>query len=150
MELGWSGVGAGGNGQTLAERMESIGDNCNSRHENDMTFLGLCSHPTDLTEVHLLCQKHRCKTGSALQPFPSLILKIISSYSCLSVRLYIFCLCGFAQQFIIHFHLPYPDPFLPSESGEGKPCIYLLKPPGLISCRHWVRCKDATVSWWSV
>ena len=31
------------------------------------------------------------------------------------------------------FSLPYPDPFLSSESGKGKPCIYLLKSLVLIS-----------------
>lgn len=72
-----------GNIQTLAEKTESIHDNCNSRHDNYTTFPGLCSHPIDFGKVYLLHQKHRCKPRSALQSFLSLILKIISRYKML-------------------------------------------------------------------
>lgn len=65
--------------QILAKRTESIGDNCNSRHDNDTPFTGLRSHSSDTGKVHLLRQKQvqaqLCKLF-----FPSLISKIKSRY----------------------------------------------------------------------
>ena len=93
------------------------------------------SCPIDLREVYSLHQKCRCKP--ALQS----ILPLHWSWKWYphtrgpSVQACISCLCGFARQFIIHFCLPYPDPFLSSGSGTGKPCIYLLESLVLISCQ---------------
>lgn len=79
MEPGWSGERAGGNVQILAERTESIGDNCNSRHDNDTQCTGLRSHPSDTGKVHLLRQK-QVQAQLCRLLFPSLISKIISRY----------------------------------------------------------------------
>lgn len=114
--------------------MQSIGDNYNSQCDNYTTFTELCRAALLISEKYIYCIRN-AGASPALQS----ILPLHWSWKWyphtrgLSVQMCISCFCGFARQFIIHFSLPYPDPFLSSESGKGKPCIYLLKSLVLIS-----------------
>lgn len=56
----WSRGGgmAGGNVQILAERTESICDNCNSQHDNYTTFTGLCRVTLLISEKYLYCVRN--------------------------------------------------------------------------------------------
>ena len=48
-------MGAGGNVQILAERMQSIGDNYNSQCDNYTTFTELCRDALLISEKYIYC-----------------------------------------------------------------------------------------------
>lgn len=103
-------MGAGGNVQSLAERMESIGDKRNSQH-NNYTLTGLCRVTLMTSEKYIYCVRNAGASPLCIPVFAFIDRKMTSRYKmpgCANVHL---LLLRFFQQFIIHFRLPYPDPF---------------------------------------
>ena len=70
MELGWSSVGAGGNVQILAERMQSIGDNYNSQCDNHTTFTELCRVALLISEKYIHCIRNAGASQHCSPSFP--------------------------------------------------------------------------------